>query len=98
MQVRLGDKEQNVLDVLSKARGYVFVTVVGPFTIIEQNGLFIPNFNGFALGAYVSPQFAADDVADGYANPHPSGIDTATLGIPHDLAEWRYFEGSEKKQ
>ena len=41
---------------------------------------------------------AADDVADGYANPHPSGIDTATLSIPPDLAEWRYYEGSEKKQ
>ena len=91
-------KDQTVRDGISKARGYVFVTAVGPFTIMEQDGLFIPYFSGFALGAYVSPQFAADDVADGHARSHPSGIDTATLSIPPDLAEWRYFEGSEKKQ
>ena len=77
-------------------RGYLFVTPVGPFTIIEQDGLFVPQFRGIALGAYVSPQFAADDLADGQAKPHPSGIDTSALGIPPDLAEWRVLEESEQ--
>ena len=79
-------------------RGYVFVTAVGPFTIIEQVGLFIPYFKGFALGVCISPQFAADDLSDGHTKPHPSDIDTATLGIPHNLARWSFFQESENNQ
>lgn len=77
-------------------RVYLFVTAVGPFTIIEQDGLFVPYFKGIALGAYRSPQFAVDDLADGHAKPHPSGIDTSTLGIPHDLDDWEPLEEPER--
>ena len=77
-------------------RGYLFVTPAGPFTIVEQDGLFVPYFQGIALGSYISPQYAADDLTDGQTKPHPSGIDTSTLGIPHDLRDWEFFEESEQ--
>ena len=76
-------------------KAWSYVTPVGDFTIVEETGLFIPYFRGVALGFYTNPQFAADDLSDGHATPHPSGIDTSALGIPHDLDEWRVFEESE---
>jgi len=77
-------------------RGLMFVTTGGPFTIVEEEGLFVPYFRGVAFGSYISAQFVADDLSDGNAHPHPSGIDTSTLGIPHDLAGWTTFEESEQ--
>ena len=76
-------------------KGYIWISSIGPFQIIEQqDGLFSPYFEGVAMGAYTTAQFAVDDLADGHTKPHPSGIDTATLGIPHDLADWLVYEES----
>lgn len=75
-------------------KGYIWISSIGPIQIMEQDGLFTPCFDGFSLGTYTTAQFAIDDLADGHTAPHPSGINTATLGIPHDLAHWRYYEES----
>jgi hypothetical protein len=66
----------------------VWHSSVGPFYIVVSNGLYYPVYVGELLGSYISPQYAADDLADGHTAPPGSGLDTATLNIPYDLAEW----------
>ena len=41
-----------------------------------------------SLGAYATPQKAAQDLAGGHTFANTLGVDTATLGIPADLNEW----------
>ena len=50
-------------------RGLMFVRSGGRFTILDEDGVFVPYFQGVTLGAYTSPQFAADDLADGHTRP-----------------------------
>jgi len=67
---------------------YVFNTEIGPFYIGEQDGRFHPIFSNESLGSYSKDWQAAEDLAGGHTFSISSGIDTATLGIPEDLAEW----------
>lgn len=66
---------------------YIYESEVGPFHIMFHEGLFHPVFQGHDLGAYLTAQHAADDLARGQAFKVP-GVDTAALGIPSDLRHW----------
>lgn len=72
---------------------YVYRTAIGLFRIVEEGGEFSPYFGEVSLGQYREPQFAADDLADGCTKRMPNGVDTGTLGIPHDLSEWDRCDG-----
>jgi hypothetical protein len=68
---------------------FVCNTRIGPFYIAESGGSFHPVDEDESLGSYARPEQAAEDVAGGHTFSISSGIDTATLGIPDDLSEWR---------
>lgn len=68
---------------------YFWKTRIGTFYIAEHAGRFHPVYEGESLGSYARPEQAAEDVAGGHTFSLPNGIDTATLGIPDDLGEWR---------
>jgi hypothetical protein len=71
---------------------YLYRTAIGLFQIVEHDGMFIPYFGDTPLGNYKRAEFAADDLADGETKPLSCGIDTATLGLPHDLHEWEQYQ------
>jgi hypothetical protein len=73
---------------------YYWPTRIGTFYIAEQDGRFHPVFDDDALGSYARPEQAAEDLAGGYTFALSSGADTASLGIPVDLADWHRFAGS----
>jgi hypothetical protein len=56
---------------------------------VEHGGLFHPVFQGHDLGAYVTAQHAADDLARGEAFKVPGVKDVTKLGIPKELSHWR---------
>jgi hypothetical protein len=67
----------------------VWNTSVGPFYIAEsRDGRFHPVFNDQSLGSYVSIRQAVDDLAGGHTFSIRGGVDTSTLGIPADPADW----------
>jgi hypothetical protein len=68
---------------------YVVNTRIGPFYIAELEGRFHPLYRDESLGSYARPEQAAEDLAGGHTFSIPGGIDTATLGIPRDLNEWK---------
>jgi hypothetical protein len=69
---------------------YVTNTRIGPFYIAKsEDGHFHVIYDGTSLGSYATPEQAADDVAGGHTFSTPSGIDTASLGIPADVVEWQ---------
>jgi hypothetical protein len=68
---------------------FVCDTRIGPFYIAEAAGRFHPVYQDESLGSYARPEQAAEDVAGGHTVSISSGIDTAMLGIPEDLKEWR---------
>lgn len=71
-------------------RVYKFVTSKGVASIWLNlaNGRFHVFFGEEDLGSYINPIQAADDIAGGHTSSPSSGIDTSTLNIPYDLAEW----------
>ena len=74
---------------------YVVQTRIGPYYIgRDRNGRFHPMEGDESLGSYATPEQAVDDLAGGHTFSPPSGIDTATLGIPADLGEWAREGGS----
>lgn len=68
---------------------FIYNTRIGPFYIAESGGRFHPVYEDESLGSYARPEQAAEDVAGGHAFSISSGIDTATLGIPEELSDWR---------
>lgn len=74
---------------------FKFMTRIGPFFITEQHGWFNAVFDSDSLGSYSSPEQAADDLAGGHTFSISNGVDTATLGIPEDLAEWEKLKVNE---
>jgi len=68
---------------------YIFHTKEGVFRIIEHAERWQVRFQGETLGSYATPQQAADDVAAGLTLTPSSGLDTSTLGIPHELSKWQ---------
>ena len=67
---------------------YRFQTKEGPFTIVHHADRWQVRFQGETLGTYDTAQQAADDVAGGLTLAPSSGLETSTLGIPHELSEW----------
>jgi hypothetical protein len=67
---------------------YVHKTKAGAFYIAEHSGRFHPLFQEESLGSYETAQQAVEDLAGGHTFTPPSGVDTASLGIPEDLTEW----------
>ena len=75
---------------------YVWQSRIGPFYITTNDeGQFYPYFDGEALGAYSRPEQAVNDLAGGHTFSITGGVDTATLGIPEDLAEWSRYSGND---
>jgi hypothetical protein len=70
-------------------RLYCWPTRIGAFYIAEHAGRFHPVFEDESLGSYARPEQAAEDLAGGHTFSISSGVDTATLGIPADLLDWR---------
>lgn len=74
---------------------YVFQTRIGPFYIgKDDNGRFHPIHDDEDLGSYVSSGQAADDLAGGHTTSISCDIETDTLGIPEDIAEWERLPGA----
>ena len=68
---------------------YSFKSKLGRFYIVQtQSGRFHPYFDDEALGAYLTPQQAAEAIAGGHTFSIAGGVDTATLGIPDELEQW----------
>ena len=68
--------------------GYYRVkTRAGLFRIVPHQGRWVAMFEDEALGSYISPQQAAEDVAGGHVF-WPSCGDTSVFGIPEDVSEW----------
>src|SRR5258706_7353242 len=79
----------------TKFRMYFFRTKAGVFSIVHHNDhwrLILNDrwrllFGSDTLGSYATAEQAVDDLASGHFSL-PSGINTATLGIPADLSKW----------
>lgn len=69
-------------------RLYSWQTRIGKFYIAEINGYFHPVFDDEPLGAYGTPQQAAEDLANGHTDFPSCGVDPSTLGISDDVTEW----------
>ncbi len=68
---------------------FVCNTRIGPFYIAEIKGRFHPVYQDESLGSYARPEQAAQDLAGGHTFSVRGGVDTAALGIPEDLREWK---------
>ena len=67
---------------------YCWKTRIGTFYIAKINDHFHPVFDNEALGAYATPQMAAEDLAGGHTFFPSCGVDPSTLGIPDQILEW----------
>ena len=54
----------------------------------EKDGRYHVLFENDSLGSYATPAQAADDLSGGHTDSVQSGIDTSTLGISDDIADW----------
>lgn len=68
---------------------YVFHTKIGPFYIGKRDGRFHPIYKNESLGSYAYAWQAVEDLAGGHTFSIGSGINTAALGIPPGLGEWK---------
>ena len=74
---------------MQKKTCFSYDTAIGPFHIVKHGGLFHPVFQGHDLGAYLTAQHAADDLARGKVFRVPGVEDVTKLGIPKELSHWR---------
>jgi hypothetical protein len=75
---------------------YVWRSSVGLFYIMRINTSYYPLYDGQLLGRYAKPQDAANDLSGGCTDPLDSGLDTARLGIPSDLTEWKPLDAEKR--
>ena len=69
-------------------KGFRFGSTEGSFYILPGKDGWEASFGNETLGAFDSPQQAADDLARGVCCPHLSESDTSTLEIPEKIADW----------
>jgi hypothetical protein len=69
-------------------KGFRFGSTEGSFYIMPGKDGWEASFGNEHLGAFESPQHAADDLARGVCCPHLSEADTSTLEIPEKIADW----------
>jgi hypothetical protein len=72
----------------TKMKGFRFGSTEGSFYILPGKNGWEASFGNETLGAFASPQQAADDLARGVCCPHLSEADTSTLEIPEKIADW----------
>jgi hypothetical protein len=77
---------------------YAWDTRLGPFYIAESNGRFHPIYEDDSLGSYTTPRQAAENLAQGQTFSISGGVDTATLGIPEDIDEWRILTATVRSR
>ncbi|AOJ76133.1 hypothetical protein [Burkholderia ubonensis] len=68
-------------------KGFRFGSALGSFYILPGNGGWEATFGNASLGAFSCPEQAADHISRGDC-PQLSDLDTATLEVPHEIAEW----------
>jgi len=68
---------------------YVWNTRIGPFYIAASGDSFHVIYEDESLGAYATPEQAADDLTGGHTFSIPGAIDTANLGISRYLDKWQ---------
>jgi hypothetical protein len=67
---------------------YTFQTSKGKFAIVPSDGGWRAWFEDEDLGWYGTPQLALGDLTGGHTFAASCG-DTAVLGIPDDIREWK---------
>ncbi|NPT44013.1 hypothetical protein GNZ12_22425 [Paraburkholderia sp. 1N] len=68
--------------------GFRFGSTQGAFYIMPGQDGWEATYGNETLGAFSSPQQAADDLARGLTCPQLSEIDTSMLEIPEKLSDW----------
>ena len=68
-------------------KGFRFGSALGSFYILPGNGGWETSFGNARLGAFSCPEVAADHISRGDCE-QLSDLDTATLEVPHEIAEW----------
>lgn len=68
-------------------KGFRFGSALGSFYILPGNDGWEATFGNAVLGAFSCPEVAADHISRGDCE-QPSELDTATLEVPHEIAEW----------
>jgi hypothetical protein len=69
-------------------KGFRFGSAQGSFYILPGRDGWEATFGNDSLGAFASPQHAADNLARGLTCPHLSETDTSTLDIPERIGDW----------
>jgi hypothetical protein len=69
-------------------KGFRFGSTQGSFYILPGQNGWEATFGNDSLGAFASPQRAADDLARGLTCPRLSEGDTSTLEIPEKIDDW----------
>lgn len=69
-------------------KGFRFGSEQGSFYILPSNDGWEATFGNMSLGAFPSPEHAADHLARGACCPDLSELDTATLEVPEQIADW----------
>jgi hypothetical protein len=68
-------------------KGFRFGSAQGSFYILPSSNGWEATFGNTSLGAFTSPEHAADHLARG-ACDCDAELDTATLEVPEQLADW----------
>lgn len=69
-------------------KGFRFGSTQGSFYILPGRDGWEATFGNDSLGAFASPQHAADNLARGLTCPHLCETDTSTLDIPEKIGDW----------
>lgn len=69
-------------------KGFRFGSAQGSFYILPGSNGWEATFGNASFGAFASPEHAVDHLARGASCPDLSELDTATLEIPEQIAEW----------
>ena len=65
-------------------------TQAGEARIVPKAGRFHAMIDEDDLGSYLTAQQAVDDLCGGHTFTPSSGVDTDTLGLPADVADWEF--------
>jgi hypothetical protein len=69
-------------------KGFRFGSAQGSFYIMPGRDGWEATLNNDTLGAFSTPEKAAEVLAKGLTCPDASEVDTATLELPEKLTDW----------
>jgi hypothetical protein len=69
-------------------KGFRFGSDQGSFYILPGRNGWEATFGNDSLGAFASPQHAAENLARGLTCSHLSEVDTSTIEIPEKIGDW----------